>query len=622
MRDELLKVCTFCGLGVDHPVCLAGTSVSHLGLTPSAGGAGYLFLVKVETRSSHTFVDSLKCPLFGICRWSYGSPEPTHIELVQGVISIMMGAIFYIILLVLTTLLASPWLLSLSMGRLIAWNLTRKTRQRRSLILAQARREEEDYQEKESVSPKSEDAEWVEVENHRAGTAPNGGQAPDDWEGVVGFLHPFCNAGGGGERVLWAAIKATQKRWPRAICAVYTGDHDASKSTILERVKLRFNIHLHPPTVVFLYLGTRHWVLSTTWPHFTLLGQSIGSLIMAYDAFSLLVPDIFIDTMGYSFTLALYKFIFDYNIPTGAYVHYPTISTDMLSSLDTETGKGVNAGAGNGIRGRAKRMYWHAYAWLYSWSGRNVDVVMTNSSWTQAHIQSLWGAKRTKRRKTHAVEVVFPPVAVEELEEAIDLEGPRAKAREKILIYVAQFRPEKNHDLILKSFAKMIHDPSQLKNKDAKLVLVGSVRDDVDSKKVYSLRLLAHDLRIEDSIHFACDAPWPEVLDWLSRSWVGVNGMWNEHFGIGVVEYQAAGLICVVNDSGGPKADIVVDIGGEATGTCHCFPIHFLSKRSNPAPMNLHSLIFSLQAIMQAQNPNMQRASPKRFQCQMKRHWP
>ena len=42
--------------------------------------------------------------------------------------------------------------------------------------------------------------------------------------------------------------------------------------------------------------------------------------------------------------------------------------------------------------------------------------------------------------------------------------------------------------------------------------------------------------------------------------------MWNEHFGIGVVEYQAAGLICVVNDSGGPKADIVVDYDGGATG--------------------------------------------------------
>lgn len=27
---------------------------------------------------------------------------------------------------------------------------------------------------------------------------------------VVGFFHPYCNAGGGGERVLWCAIRAIQ----------------------------------------------------------------------------------------------------------------------------------------------------------------------------------------------------------------------------------------------------------------------------------------------------------------------------------------------------------------------------------------------------------------------------
>ena len=467
--------------------------------------------------------------------------------------------------LLIAALYLSKWLFGFA-GRTAGWHLKRKANDRRRSILAKIRSEEEDYREKERISVKSEDPDWVEVESHPGGSATNGGQAPESWEGIVGFLHPFCNAGGGGERVLWAAIKATQKCWPNAVCAVYTGDHDATKSTILERVEHRFNIRLHPPTVVFLYLHTRSWVLSSTWPHFTLLGQSLGSLLMGYDAFSLVVPDVFIDTMGYSFTLALSKFFFP-SIPTGGYVHYPTISTDMLSSLDAEKGKGVNAGTGKGIKGFGKRKYWQAYAHLYSRSGSDVDVVMTNSSWTQAHIQSLWGPYRTKRRKAHAVEVVFPPVAVEELEEAIDFEGPKAIPREKTLLYVAQFRPEKNHDLILRSFAKMLH--SSTKPKGTKLVLIGSVRDSDDAKRVYQLRLLAHELRIEGDTQFICDASWPEVLEWLRKSWVGVNGMWNEHFGIGVVEYQAAGLICVVNDSGGPKADIVVDFDGGATGTSH-----------------------------------------------------
>ena len=474
--------------------------------------------------------------------------------------------------LIIAALYLSRWLLGFS-GTTAGRYLIGRTKARRTSILAESKSEEEDYDTRKHVSAKSEDLDWVEV-SHPHGSATNGGQAPEDWEGIVGFLHPFCNAGGGGERVLWAAIKATQTRWPNAICAVYTGDLDATKSTILERVENRFNIHLHPPTVVFLYLKTRSWVLSSTWPHFTLLGQSLGSLIMGYDAFSLLVPDMFIDTMGYSFTLALSKILFP-STPTGAYVHYPTISTDMLSSLDAEMGKGVNAGTGKGIKGFVKRKYWQAYAHLYSRSGSDVDIVMTNSSWTQAHIQSLWGLYRKKRRKTHAVEVLFPPVAVGEILEAIDLEGPKAVPREKTLLYVAQFRPEKNHDLILRSFSKMLHSSTKPGVNGAKLVLIGSVRDSDDAKRVYQFRLLARELKIADDTKFICDASWSEVLDWLRKSWVGVNAMWNEHFGIGVVEYQAAGLICAVNDSGGPKADIVVDFDGGATGKSS---LHYLER--------------------------------------------
>ena len=96
--------------------------------------------------------------------------------------------------------------------------------------------------------------------------------------------------------------------------------------------------------------------------------------------------------------------------------------------------------------------------------------------------------------------------------------------------------------------------------------MIGSVRDSEDATRVYELRLLAHELDIKDDVDFICDAPWPDILKWLARSSVGVNGMWNEHFGIGVVEYQAAGLISVVNDSGGPKQDIVVDVDGLPTG--------------------------------------------------------
>lgn len=449
---------------------------------------------------------------------------------------------------------------------LIRLSIHNSSTPRKVAIIAQVRREQEAYESKGRPAPRPEDDEWEKIERHAVGSAENGqrGGPETQWDGVIGFLHPFCNAGGGGERVLWAGIKAIQERYPRASCVVYTGDHDSSKSTILERVSKRFDIHLHHPTITFLYLSTRGLVVASRWPHFTLLGQALGSLFMAYDAYSLMVPDVFVDTMGYAFSTAFCKIFFP-EVPTGAYVHYPFIGTHMVESLTLDSGRGINAGSGKGLKGIGKTLYWQMLVSVYTLAGRSLDVVMANSSWTRSQMVRLWGPYRRSRQRT-AIEVVFPPVAVEEIIDTIPLDGPGVIPREKKLVYIAQFRPEKDHELILQSFAKMVHGEVS-GTEGAQLVLIGSVRDSEDETLVYKLRLLARELKIEEKVEFRTkDVSWPEILEWLRKAWVGVNGMWCEHFGIGVVEYQAAGLISVVNDSGGPKQDIVVDVDGGATG--------------------------------------------------------
>ncbi|EPS42305.1 hypothetical protein H072_3730 [Dactylellina haptotyla CBS 200.50] len=379
---------------------------------------------------------------------------------------------------------------------------------------------------------------------------------------IAGFFHPYCNAGGGGERVLWAAIHANQKRHPELLNVVYTGDH-VTKTTMLNNVLHRFDISLNPSLVQFIHLQKRHLVSSSSWPRFTLLGQSLGSVFLALEAFGMLVPDIYIDTMGYAFTVILAKKLF--RIPTGAYVHYPTISTDMLGALSPTN--------------RLKKRYWEVFALLYSWAGTEIDVVVANSSWTAGHLNSLWRGISSKgtpeftgflnglvkwisgRRRGENVQVLFPPCAVKKLAESIQLKEQRDNA----ILYIAQFRPEKNHPLVLQAFQQFLRSaPEGLKG--TKLVFIGSVREDQDEKKVYELRLLAKELQIENNVLFITNAPWGDVIKWLGQASVGVNAMWNEHFGIGVVEYQAAGLIGVVHDSGGPKLDIVVEIDGERTG--------------------------------------------------------
>ena len=469
-----------------------------------------------------------------------------------------MAASTWIVVLAAIPLLPLLGILSLRLTlRLLGWSLQSQTNGRRHAFIQQAKREVKVSEHNQQQPQEVEDG-WEKVEKN--GTATNGQpQLEDDWEGVVGFFHPFCNAGGGGERVLWAAIAATQTRWPKAICAVYTGDHDIDRSIVVSTVKDRFGIVLRPETLQFIYLTSRNFVLANNYPYFTLLGQSLGSLILAYEAFHLLVPDIFIDTMGYAFAVAFCRYLFP-SVSTAAYVHYPTISTDMLDSLSDTTGtKGVNAGTGTGWKGWAKKQYWHLFAWVYGWVGRQIDVVMCNSTWTRNHIAQLWKRRSSAWQPT----IVYPPCPVEELSAKVKVDKDSESKRQNIMLYIAQFRPEKNHSLILRSFAKYYHSTKA----NAKLVLVGSVRSNTpDEKHIYNLRLQVRELHIDDATTFICDAPFSLIQEYLQKASVSVNGMYAEHFGIGNVEGLAAGLIPVVHKSGGPYLDIVVPWEGKEIG--------------------------------------------------------
>lgn len=49
---------------------------------------------------------------------------------------------------------------------------------------------------------------------------------------------------------------------------------------------------------------------------------------------------------------------------------------------------------------------------------------------------------------------------------------------------------------------------------------------------------------MQDSIQFYKNAPYSQILDLLEQSVAGLNTMVDEHFGISVVEYMAAGKSC------------------------------------------------------------------------------
>jgi hypothetical protein len=111
-------------------------------------------------------------------------------------------------------------------ARSMGWTLKKKTEGRRAQLLSLMAEDQEKRHAGHSAGS-------IGKVNDAGNSGP-----PNDWNGVVGFFHPFCNAGGGGERVLWAAIRATQLQYPKALCVVYTGDHEVTKDQILSRVKV------------------------------------------------------------------------------------------------------------------------------------------------------------------------------------------------------------------------------------------------------------------------------------------------------------------------------------------------------------------------------------------------
>lgn len=178
---------------------------------------------------------------------------------------------------------------------------------------------------------------------------------------AVGFFHPYTNDGGGGERVLWCAVRAIQDVSPDLDCVVYTGDHDSSPDSLTARAIDRFGVKLlHPPKVrtaphsftfshsiipnsisiicgsiaKVVHLYKRKWIHETTYPRLTMIGQSLGSVYLSWEALTKFTPIYYFDTSGYAFTYPIARL---FGCRVICYTHYPTISVDMLSRVRQRT---------------------------------------------------------------------------------------------------------------------------------------------------------------------------------------------------------------------------------------------------------------------------------------------
>ena len=367
---------------------------------------------------------------------------------------------------------------------------------------------------------------------------------------IVGFFHPYCGAAGGGERVLWQSIHALQKRYSFVRCVVYTGDRDMKPQAILNKVQERFKIVLHGD-VHFVYLKRRGWVEAKRWPRFTILGQSLGSLVLGMEALLQLAPHVYIDTTGYAFTLPLFRWLGGCKI--ACYVHYPTVSSDMLHAVGSQAPSYNNSSVVSRSRAltRIKMWYYRLFACLYGFVGRRSDVVMVNSSWTHCHIRSIWNPSR--------LFIVYPPCDTSSFER-LPLKRDTQTFR---IISVSQFRPEKNHRGQLRILRELVKGA---RLRQVRLVLVGSCRNAEDEGRVDDLRHLAEELHVSDNVEFKVNIGFDQLQRELGKAAAAIHTMENEHFGISIVECMAAGCVMVAHASGGPREDIVVEWQQQQTG--------------------------------------------------------
>jgi alpha-1,2-mannosyltransferase len=89
------------------------------------------------------------------------------------------------------------------------------------------------------------------------------------------------------------------------------------------------------------------------------------------------------------------------------------------------------------------------------------------------------------------------------------------------------------------------------------LVMAGSTRNSADEALVQQLRAFITSHHLDDNALIAANPSQAELQHLLAHAAIGLHTMWNEHFGISIVESMAAGVLMIAHHSGGPASDII-----------------------------------------------------------------
>ena len=152
-----------------------------------------------------------------------------------------------------------------------------------------------------------------------------------------------------------------------------------------------------------------------------------------------------------------------------------TIQQDMLKKVREQRPSYNNASAiaSSVTISSIKLLYYQLFASVYSWVGQHAQVVMVNSSWTKHHVEQLWwygsttndnhkhtSSDNASNRRT--LSLVYPPCNTTELlsmplaSTVSDKATPMNPNHKRIILSIAQFRPEKDHMLQIRAMKCLV----------------------------------------------------------------------------------------------------------------------------------------------------------------------
>jgi alpha-1,2-mannosyltransferase len=194
---------------------------------------------------------------------------------------------------------------------------------------------------------------------------------------TVGFLHPNCHKKGGGERVLWLAVRSLLERNDSLRVVVYCSPSAAANPQVMyNSLASDLGISFDPALSARIRLVPVRFTsyIDRSYPLCTILFQSLAGIPLGIHCMMSSLPSLFIDTRGCPLS-CIAPFFLGCSFPrflspafsprakchpatgtTVAYVHYPTISDDMVSSVSCGA---VAPNNQRGGRSALKLAYYH-----------------------------------------------------------------------------------------------------------------------------------------------------------------------------------------------------------------------------------------------------------------------